>query len=204
MDLTLVIGNKNTSSWSMRPWLVLKQTGLNFKELEIDLHRHDFKQTIAPYSPTQKVPVLHHGELIVWDSLAICEYLAELVPYINLWPKEPNSRALARSVVAEMHSSFASLRKAMPFNAKGKHLTYLSTPEVEADIKRIFQIWTDCRKKFSDDGEFLFGEWSIADAFYTPIVGRFLSYQVMVPEHCKPYMNAAWHTEAAQDWLKSA
>lgn len=180
----------------MRPWLVLKTTKISFEEIEFDHRSSSFKQDILPYSPTLKVPVLWDGDLVIWDSLAICEYLAEKVP--SLWPQDPSFRAIARSVTAEMHSGFLPLRRALPMELSQTHLSYESTPELEKDIQRIIQIWEN-RK-----GTFLFGDWSIADAFFTPVATRFLSYNIPVPPYVKDYIQTLLSTAQYQEWHTQA
>lgn len=169
--LKLVIGNKNFSSWSLRPWLVLRQAGLPFEEIHIGLYRPGTRELILQHSPTGKVPCLFDGDLRIWDSLAICEYLAESQP--QLWPADRAARAEARSVSAEMHSGFTALRSQMGMDIVATKPGQGRTPESEADIARILAIWESCRARHSAAGSFLFGTFSIADAMYAPVVWRF-------------------------------
>jgi glutathione S-transferase len=177
----LVIGNKNYSSWSLRPWLVLKMAGIPFGETFIKLKQPDSQKEILQHSPAGKVPVLKHGKLTVWDSLAIIEYLADAHPDKDIWPEDRGARAIARSVSAEMHSGFAALRREFPMD-------FVNTPGFPAaaseaarrDITRIAAMWGDCRRRFCRDGDegFLFGSFCAADAMYAPVVSRFVSYEV--------------------------
>ena len=155
-DFTIYLGNKNYSSWSLRPWLVLKQTGVAFEEIVIPLYEPTSKATIMKYSPSGTVPALRHGDLVVWDSLAICEYLAESFPTFQLWPRDPDARAVARSVCAELHSGFQALRAHLPMNVRSSFPNRGVTPEVQTEINRVMAIWRDCRKRFGEgNGDFL-------------------------------------------------
>ena len=151
-DFTIYLGNKNYSSWSLRPWLALKQTGAEFEEVVIPLSEATTRATILSYSPSGRVPALKHVELTLWDSLAICEYLAESFPAAQLWPADAAARAVARAVSAEMHSGFAALRNHLPMNMRSSFPNRGVTPEVQADINRITAIWRDCRKRFGGGG----------------------------------------------------
>ena len=191
--MEIVIGNKAWSTWSLRPWLALKQLGIAFDEVRIPLSRPDTKQQILKYSPAGKVPILKDGDTIVWDSLAIIEYLAERHP--RLWPSDPGQRARARAVSAEMHSGFSALRNHMPMNARKRYPGKGRKPEVLADIERIRAIWSDAR------GPFLFGEFSGADAMYAPVVLRFRTYEVDVN---RKYMDAVLALPAMKEWIEAA
>jgi glutathione S-transferase len=195
----LVIGNKNYSSWSLRPWLAMKQAGVPFDELRIPLYGADSKQRLAGFSPSGKVPVLIDGELTIWDSLAICEYLAERHP--GLWPAEPAARAIARAASAEMHSGFADLRNHMTMNVRKNYAGKGVGRGVLQDIDRIKAIWTDCRNRFGAGGPFLFGEFSIADAMYAPVILRFRTYAVPVPAVLAPYYAAMVGAPAMREWI---
>ncbi|MBW4633672.1 MAG: glutathione S-transferase family protein [Iphinoe sp. HA4291-MV1] len=203
-QLTLVIGNKNYSSWSLRPWLAMKQLGLNFKEIRIALYTSESSSQIRQYSPSGKVPVLLHGHLTVWDSLAICEYLAEEFPNLHWLPEEKAARTVARSISAEMHSSFASLRQNMPMNCRARFPGKGMTPEVQKDIDRITTIWRECRQNFGIGGDMLFGKFTIADAMYAPVVSRFVTYGVQLDTVCNAYAEAVFALPAMQEWLKAA
>ena len=201
-ELTLVIGNKNYSSWSLRPWLAMKVAGIPFAEHRIPLYGPGSKAQILAYSPAGKVPCLADGDLRVWDSLSICEYLAEKHP--GLWPQDPAARALARSVSAEMHSGFANLRAKMSMNIRKRYPGLGRTPESMADVARIVSLWSDCRARYGKGGRFLFGAFSIADAMYAPVVLRFRTFEVELPADCRAYSDAVLALPAMQDWIAAA
>jgi glutathione S-transferase len=201
-DLTLVIGNKNYSSWSLRAWILLKHLELEFRERLIRLDTPTSKDEIETYGPSGRVPVLLDGELRVWDSLAICEYVAELTG--RGWPRDARARAVARSVCAEMHSGFANLRLEWPMNARARNRRTVITPGLEADIDRVDEIWNDCRGRFGAAGPWLFGEYSVADAMYAPVVLRFNTYGARVSETARWYMAAALEDAALQSWVAAA
>ncbi len=201
--LTLVIGNKNYSSWSLRPWLLLKVSGLPFEEIRIPLYQPQSSEQILAYSPSGKVPVLLDGDHKVWDSLAIGEYLAERFPEKHLWPGEPMARAQARSISAEMHSGFSHLRTHMCMNCRRRFPGRGRTPEVRWEIARITEIWEDCRARYRE-GPFLFGEFSIADAMYAPVVLRFQTYAVTLSPLASSYAQEILALPAIQEWLASA
>lgn len=175
----LVIGNKSWSSWSLRPWLAMKRSGLAFDEINIQLRRPDSKAEILKHSPSGLVPTLIDGDLAVWDSLAILEYLAEQHPEARLWPADRAARATARSISAEMHSGFSALRQHCSMELLARTPQTSLPPEVEADIRRIVALWRDCRTRFGGGGPFLFSVFSAADAMYAPVASRFRTY---VPE----------------------
>jgi len=202
-DTQLVIGNKNYSSWSLRAWLALAQTGLPFDEVVIPLDRPDTADAIHAYSPAGKVPVLQDGELTVWDSLAIGEYLVERAPDAGLWPADASARAFARSATAEMHSGFAALRREMPMDVRTRAP---KTPDaaVRADIDRIVAIWDDCRARFGDGGPFLFGPFTLADAAYAPVASRFVTYEVALPATARAYVDAVMAHPPMRDWGAAA
>ncbi|HEY9617332.1 MAG TPA: glutathione S-transferase family protein [Microcoleaceae cyanobacterium] len=203
-QLTLIIGNKNYSSWSLRPWLAMKQAGLEFQEIRIPLDTPKTASQLRQYSPVGKVPVLHDGSLIVWDSLAILAHLVERFPERHWWPTDLAARATARSISAEMHSSFGNLRQNMPMNCRASLPGKGMAPGVQADIDRITTIWRDCRQRFGRGGDFLFGAFTIADAMYAPVVSRFTTYDVTLDPICKAYVEAIWSLPAMQDWLAAA
>lgn len=181
--MKLVIGNKNWSTWSMRPWLVLKRAGIPFEEVMVQLRQGDETAAqIARHSPSGKVPALIDGDLVVWDSLAICEYLADAHAEANLWPRDRVSRALARAATAEMHSGFQGLRSECAMDLTLK--TVIEPSEAVAkDTRRIIALWRDLRGRYAKAGPFLVGEWSIADAFFTPLATRFESYGIDLAAH---------------------
>lgn len=198
--MKLVIGNKNYSSWSLRPWLLMRVLDLPFEEVLIPLYAPDSKPKLLAETPSGKVPALHDGTLVIWDSLAIVEYLAEQYPSLAVWPADGEARAMARCVAAEMHSGFSALRSHMPMNCRGSHPGKGQTPEVLADIARISQLWTDCRSRFGSEGPFLFGTFSAADAFYAPVVSRFITYAVPLPPLCSAYVEAVRALPAMAEW----
>ena len=202
-ELHLIIGNKNYSSWSLRPWILMTHLGLAFRETIVPLDTPQFKEEISLHSPTGRVPVLRHGELTVWDSLAICEYVAELTG--RGWPAERGARAVARSVCAEMHSGFANLRAEWPLNATARNRRTPMTPGLEADVDRVEEIWADCRSRFGKQGgPWLFGDYSIADAMFAPVVLRFNTYGAPLTEVARWYVAAALEDAAMQSWLLAA
>jgi glutathione S-transferase len=204
VQLTLVIGNKNYSSWSLRPWLAMKQFGLEFHEIRIPLYTNGYLSKIQQYSQSGKVPVLLHNHQTVWDSLAICEYLAEEFPHLHWWPEEKAARALARSITGEMHSGFQNLRQNMFMNCRNRYPGKGLANGVQKDIDRIKNIWQDARQKFGFDGEFLFGDFTIADAFFAPVVLRFLTYDVQLDDISQKYSANILALPALQEWINSA
>lgn len=172
----LVIGNKNTSSWSLRPWLALRRLGLPFEEIAIDLRAPDKKTRILAHSPSGKVPALRTDGLTIWDSLAILEYVAESHSHLGLWPRERQARAIARSASAEMHSGFQALREHCPMDLLGRAPMPVLPQAVAADVRRIVALWRDVRTRFGAAGPFLFGEFSAADAMFAPVASRFRTY----------------------------
>ena len=206
MELVLIIGNKNYSSWSMRPWVTMKAFGIPFKEVRILLDQADTVTNIAEYSPAGRVPVLLDGTTTIWDSLAICEYLAEQFVSEELWPSSVSARAVARSICAEMHTSFSALRRGMPMDIRANGAEYASaarSPEVQADIGRITEIWEDCLRQYGHH-RFLFGDFSIADAYFAPVVMRFRSYGVFLAPALQAYMDRVVAHPAVESWIQEA
>ncbi|MEZ5669894.1 MAG: glutathione S-transferase family protein [Alphaproteobacteria bacterium] len=208
-DFQLVIGNKNYSSWSLRAWLALRQTGADFEEILVPLDEPDTHLEILRHSPSGRVPCLLHEGRAIWDSLAICEYLAELFPEAGLWPADRAARAHARSISAEMHSGFAALRSIMPMNIRRKPGAFPIGEPVRADIARICSIWRDCCNRYHadddpDDPGFLFGAFGAADAMYAPVVWRFHSYGVDLPESCAGYAQRIRALPAMKEWADAA
>jgi glutathione S-transferase len=202
-QLTLVIGNKNYSSWSLRPWLAMMQGGLQFREIRIPLDTPDTYQQIRRYSPSGRVPVLLDGDLVIWESLAICEYIAEnFAP--QLWPSDPQVKAVARSVSHEMHAGFMNLRMQMPMDCRGRYPGEGMKPEVQTDIDRILTLWRNCRQTYGAGGEMLFGKFSIADAMFAPVVSRFITYDVKLGSEAQEYAEAIWALPAMQAWVEDA
>jgi glutathione S-transferase len=202
--LTLVIGNKNYSSWSLRAGLVMAQTGAPYQEILVPLGQPDTATNIKKHSPAGRVPVLVDGETVIWDSLAIAEYLAEKFPEAQLWPTASAVRARARSVTAEMHSGFAELRKTMPMNMRRSSPHVVRTDATRADIARIQELWRDCRQMFGAGGDYLFGRFSIADAFYAPVVARFHTYGVDLDGPARAYAEAVKAWPAYRAWFEAA
>ncbi len=201
---TLVIANKNYSSWSLRPWLLFKQAGIPFEEVRIPLHLPDTAEKVARLSPSGRVPVLREGDFTVWESLAICEYAAECYPEKKLWPEDLRARALARSISHEMHAGFQALRQNMPMNASRRYPGQGMTPEVAEDIARVCEIWNQCRKTHGRGGDFLFGRFSIADAMYAPVCVRFTAYEPRLDEISVAYVRAVMNLPAMQEWVRAA
>ena len=203
-ELTIVVGNKNYSSWSMRGWLALKLTGQTFEEEVIPLDEPTTKAAILKHSPSGRVPALKHRDLVVWDSLAICEYLAETFPEAKLWPADKAARAMARAVSAEMHAGFGALRAHLPMNIRSSYPNRGVTPEVQADILRIQAIWHDCRRRFGAEGPFLFSAFGAADCMFAPVVSRFRTYKVELEAESQAYADAVWAHPAVQEWATAA
>jgi glutathione S-transferase len=203
LALTLVIGNKNYSSWSFRPWIAMKAAGIAFDEVVISLDAEDFKARVAKHSGSGKVPVLIDGNVEVWESLAILEYVAEKFPAAKLWPSDVAARAHARAISSEMHAGFAPLRNAAPMNMWRPVKQLALNAEVEANVARIDAMWTDCRSRFGVGGPFLFGAFTAADAMYAPVVSRFHTYGVSVSEGARSYMTAVMALPAWGEWLSA-
>ncbi len=199
-ELTLYIGTKNTSSWSLRAWLMLKLTEVNFETIVIELDQSDTKEKIMQVSPSGRVPVLKHKNQLIWDSLAIGEYLAEIYPHKYLWPKDFTQRAEARSLSCEMHAGFSELRKHLPMNIKKRYKDYLIPQKVSEEIQRIIRIWTEYRSKYNSYGKFLFGDFTIADAMFAPVATRFVTYDVKLSELAMNYVNAIMEWSAMKEW----
>jgi glutathione S-transferase len=204
MALHLVIGNKNYSSWSFRPWLAMKVAGIPFEETVISLEAADFKARVMAVSGAGKVPVLVDGETRVWESLAILEYLAEKFPAAALWPKDDSARAMARAVAAEMHAGFVSLRNLLPMNVHRPVKPRPLDDGSKTNVARIETLWRDCRARFGIGGPFLFGAFGAADAMYAPVVWRFHTYGVEVSEASRAYMRAVMALPAWSEWRDAA
>ena len=204
MSLTLVIGNKNYSSWSMRPWFAMKMAGIAFDEVLVPLYEPGSAETIRSYSPAGKVPVLVDGAVTVWESLAILEYLAERHPEAQLWPRDARARAHARAVAHEMHAGFLPLRRECPMNMWHPPRAGTLSPEAEANVRRIEAIWLECREHFGRGGPFLFGAFSNADAMFAPVVSRFETYRIAVAPVAMRYMNAIRATAPWHLWRSAA
>lgn len=204
MSTTLIIGNKNYSSWSLRGWLLCTRSGIEFSESLIPLHQAGSSEAKRDKSPSGLVPALHVDGTVVWDSLAIAEYLAEQFPDAQMWPKDVRKRAIARSVTCEMHSGFAALRNQMPMNIRAMYTDTTIDAALAADIDRIAMLWRECRANYGQGGEFLFGNWSIVDAFFTPVAFRFQTYAVELGATESAYGQALRSTPEAQAWAAAA
>ena len=204
MKPRLIIGNKNYSSWSLRAWLVLKEAGIEFDEHRIVLDTDTTEREIAEFTEAGRVPVLQLGDLTVWDSLAIAETVAERWPEKQLWPADPDERAHARSISAEMHSGFPVLRDCMPMNCRAMGRMVPIPDELAVDMDRIIAIWAECHHHYGDRGGWLFGRFSIADAMFAPVVLRFRTYGINLPESAGFYPHRLLESKAMQDWLAAA
>ncbi|MBY0531829.1 MAG: glutathione S-transferase family protein [Xanthobacteraceae bacterium] len=206
MSLKLILGNKNYSSWSLRPWLALAEHDIPFEEEVIHIYDPASKPKILRYSPAGKMPILLDGENTIWDSLAILETLADKFPQLDLWPKDPAARALARSISAEMHSGFVPLRKALPMNLKRTPAPPKAgiAEDVQADIRRICEIFRDARTRFGARGDFLFGAFSAADCMFAPVATRLRTYAVRLDAACEGYIEAIHHLASFERWKEAA
>jgi len=204
MSTRLIIGNKNYSTWSLRAWLLLSEAGIEFEEERLALDTEGFADKIAQFSPASNVPVLILNGATVWDTMAIAETAAEHWPDRNLWPSNPAARAHASSISAEMHSGFSILREAMPMNCRAMGRKVSLPDALAADIDRVFEIWSDCHRRYQSGGDWLFGEFSVADAMYAPVVLRFRSYGINLPESAAAYPDRLLQSTALQDWLAAA
>jgi glutathione S-transferase len=200
----LVIGNRTYSSWSLRPWLLMKALGIPFREKRIALYQAATSRELAKLSPSGKVPVLIDGERVVWDSLAILEYVAERVSRGEAWPVKPEARATARAVSAEMHAGFPALREECPMNCRVRYPGYLVSDAVKAEVDRITDLWRSCRERHGEGGPWLFGRMSIADAMYAPVATRFVTYDVPLDGPERAYVRTVLTHPAMQEWLKAA
>jgi glutathione S-transferase len=199
--MKLIIGNKNYSSWSLRAWLLLKHPGIPFDEEKISFNAPDFKERVRRYSPVGQVPVLVDDEIVVWDSLAIAEYVAEKFWEKKLWPEDRAARAHARSICAEMHSGFRAMRNRMAMNCELSLSTVLFELDVQKDVERILSMWRECRERYKSRGRFLFGEFTVADAYYAPVVRRFIGYGTVLPEFARRYVDTIEQLPAMQEWV---
>jgi glutathione S-transferase len=204
LSLTLIIANKVYSSWSFRPWILMRHFGIAFDEIVIPMAQEDTRAEMLRYSPAGKCPALHDGEITVWDSLAIIEYLAEICPDKPLWPKPRAARARARSLAAEMHSGFTGLRGLLPMNMRRAVKKLPLTPEASADVVRIEQAFKQSRTEFGQAGSFLFGDFSATDAMFAPVVNRLHVYGVAVTPATRAYMDAMMALPAWQEWRAQA
>jgi glutathione S-transferase len=203
MDLTLVVGSKTFSSWSLRPWILMKQANITFTEVLIPLNQVSTRERIKQYSPSGRIPVLLNGGVQVWDSLAIAEYLHELFPEKELWPKDSADRALARSVSAEMHSGFPAMRQQLSMNVTKRLPTPALTDDTQGDLKRVFDIWNECLSR--SGGPFLFGHrFTVADAMYAPVTTRMTTYSIPLTGLVEKYVHTIAALPAMQEWIQAA
>ena len=200
----LIIGNKNYSSWSLRAWLAARKSGMDFTEVRIALGTPASERNLAEYSPTHKVPVLRVGELVLWDSLAICEFVNERYANGSLWPSSSETRAQSRAVVAEMHSGFETLRGRCPMNIRARNRRVEHSQALARDIARILAIWRNLRAQYGDSGPWLFGRFSIADAFFAPVVFRFLTYGIALDSAARAYAECVTSDTDVQAWVEAA
>ncbi|HEX4409823.1 MAG TPA: glutathione S-transferase family protein [Xanthobacteraceae bacterium] len=204
MTLRLIIGNKNYSSWSFRPWLAMKVAGVAFDETLISLEASDFKARVRAISPVGRVPVLIDGDTIIWESLAILEYLADKFPDTGLWPKQAAARGHARAVASEMHAGFQGVRRHLPMNMWRPVRTRELDDAAKTDVARIEAIWNECRSKFGEGGPFLFGAFGAADAMYAPVVSRFHTYAIEIGSVARAYMDTVIALPAFTAWRDAA
>ena len=206
--MKLIIGNKNYSSWSLRGWLACKQSGIVFEEIKVNIAGEDWEQVKREWGDIQpssgKVPILWDGDVVIWDSLAILEHLADKVGRDRFWPKDDAARGMARSMVAEMHSSYLALRRGLPMNVRRQVKGMSIDADVREDIVRILGLWAEARARYGHGGPFLFGTFGAADIFYAPIVSRFLTYGIPVPGFAQAYMQAVWEHDWMQQWINAA
>ena len=195
---TLIIGNKNYSSWSMRGWLVLSHLKMDFDVIRVPLFTNNYKETLLRYSPAGLVPVFIDQSTVIWDSLAICEYVAESHP--ELWPADRAVRALARSICAEMHSGFVALRSELPMNCRASQRSVSISSDARRDVERVCTIWSSCRSSFGDNGDWLFGAFSIADVMYAPVASRFRTYDIALPEAAADYRDTVLNHPGVRQW----
>jgi glutathione S-transferase len=204
MATTLVIGNKNLSSWSLRPWLLMRHHGVAFDELRLPLDTPEFHDRIGAWSPTRRVPVLREGELTVWDSLAICEYVNDRWLQGRGWPSDLETRAMARCAAAEMHSGFAALRGQLPMYVCRRPDSYRWDADAERDIARVQELWRGLRTRFGGEGDFLCGGFGIVDAMFAPVCVRFRGYGVRTDDTASAYMDTIFALPAMREWEAAA
>jgi glutathione S-transferase len=202
--LTLVVGNKNYSSWSMRPWVLMRELGIPFEEKKLRFHSDEWTREIGRWSPSGMVPVLWRGDMAVWDTLAIVETLAEWHPDKGVWPADPAARGFARSMSAEMHAGFRDLRSTMPMNIRAAHPGKGMTAATRANIGRIESLWGEARRRFGAGGSFLFGAFCAADAMYAPVVMRFRTYGAALGAEAAAYCEAMRGARGVDAWIREA
>ena len=204
MENQLIIGNKNYSSWSLHPWLLLRVKNIPFKETLRHLYQDDSTHKLKPFSPTGSVPFFKNSQVRIWESLAICEYIAEAYPEAHCWPDQVQSRSLARSISAEIHAGFPTIRDMLPMNIRDDQYPEMNNRELQIEVHRVNAIWQDCRLNYQSQGDFLFGDFSIADAMYAPLVIRFEHYEVEVGSLALDYMQNILELEPIKQWIAAA
>lgn len=202
-ELTLIIGNKNYSSWSLRPWVFMKQNQIDFDEIRIPLFTDTTRQALEPYNSDYKVPVLKDGDFLVWDTLAIMEYVSEIYLQNTGWPNDPKARATARSMSCEMHSSFVNVRSEMPMNCRKTFRNITLSASAKREVERIKSLWRQCRTDFGASGEWLFGGYSIADAMFAPVALRFAGYSVALDGIEKAYVESVLNQPCIIEWIEA-
>ena len=204
--LKLIIGNKNYSSWSLRAWLYLRESNISFEEIRIPLYTPDWSTQIARHTPARKVPVIVDGDITVWDTMAIFEYLREKYHAAIGWPDDVAARAEARSVSAEMHAGFMGVRGELPLNIKAKRPLKMSdfSETAQSQMGRIFDIWSTCRNRHRADGDWLYGKMSIADVMYAPVALRFVTYEIPVPDAAQEFIQSVLNLASIQEWTEAA
>ena len=202
-ELTLVIGTRNYSSWSLRPWLLMRHLGLEFSERQYHFDTPEFESEVPKLSPSRRVPVLLHGELRVWESLAICEYASELAGGRG-WPADSGLRALARSIATEMHAGFEALRTSCPMNARATGRRVAMTPPLERDLRRIDAIWSGCRRDHGERGSWLFGDFGVADAMFAPVALRARTYGLPLSQLATRYLETMLADDYLREWVRAS
>jgi glutathione S-transferase len=202
-NTTLVLGNRNYSSWSLRAWLALRKSGADFDEVLIPLDTPEFERTIGQYSPSRRVPVILHGDLCIWDSLAVCEYVNESYAKGRLWPEDINARGLGRAMAAEMHSGFTEIRNRLPMNCRAENRRVPIDAALQADLDRLFALWRDSLARFGSDG-WLLGQFSIVDAMFAPVVLRLKTYAIEVPGDLQGYCQRVYDDPDVSHWVALA
>lgn len=202
--ITLVIGNRNYSSWSLRPWLALRHAGVAFAEKRLALYTDETNAWLAKHAPAGKVPLLINGGATIWESLAICEYVAEGWPTARMWPESPAVRAIARSVATEMHGGFQALRSELPMNVRARRDGIALSERAEKDVQRVTALWKRCRRDYGAGGPWLFGHYTVADAMYAPVVLRFHTYGIPLAERASAYADTVLSDPHLTEWMAAA
>ena len=202
-DLTLIIGNKNYSSWSLRPWIFMKENNIEFKEIRVALFTETTAEQLSQYGSDSKVPILKDGNSVIWDSLSILEYLSENCLDSKGWPQDQFARAMARSISCEMHSSFSNIRNTMPMNCRKRFENFRPTTQTEREIERVKLLWRQCRSDYGQNGEWLFGDYSIADAMFAPVALRFYGFDIQLDGVERAYVQSVLNQPSIVDWMEA-